>query len=138
MKLLPTLAFLSTLLIMNCERGFTELSNCNTCQFENYTSNINGVQAKVILIWQGMDEQGQPVNGKYALTTDTVALNTETWRVISDRILVPCDSLPKMYRVPNLKVKVSGTKSGCCNAVSLPDIRGRFGCHFKVTFIEKL
>jgi len=56
--------------------------------------------------------------------------------LLSDEILVPCN-LPEKFRRADAVVKISGSRSDCCNLLTLPNLRVSWGCHFEITSIEK-
>ncbi len=103
-------------------------SNCLNCETELNMEDIQDLTCKVAKFNDTI----------YVLTYDSISLIDSGYVVGSDFILVPC-SLPDSLKIPEMMVEVSGQiVKDCCNLLTLPQIRGGFGCKFYITEIKKL
>lgn len=96
----------------------------NNCESEIVNETIRNVRGKVV-----------KVNDVYSITTDVESLEESGYIIGSMNILVPYN-LEEKYRNEELQVIVSGYNKGCCELLSLPQLRSEFGCQFEITSIE--
>jgi hypothetical protein len=96
---------------------------------------ISQTEAKVFKIVASLDENNQPKDYSWALSTNKDifdSLNTP----LDDNILVPSNLLDE-FKIPNLKVIVTGKKYINKNhALTSPEIRPGFGYSFEIIEIK--
>lgn len=74
----------------------------------------------------------------FILTYDSISFLDSGYYAGSESILVP-SGLPDSLKIPEIFVNVSGQiVKDCCNLLTLPQIRGGFGCKFYITKIQKI
>ena len=74
----------------------------------------------------------------YILAYDSISLRDSGYFAGSENILVPCE-LPDSLKIAETLVNVTGqVTKDCCNLLSLPQIRGAFGCKFEISTIQKI
>ena len=126
--------FLCSLFIFGCKSEDEELSICaDSCTDEVTTDVLEEVHAKVILNNTAINDDGE-ISKFFAITINPDDLNKDTWNIVSEFILAPCN-LPERYKKENLHIIISGNKKSCCNVLTQPHWRGSYGCKFEITDI---
>jgi hypothetical protein len=99
---------------------------------------IKDVNAKVFKSLKSLDENNQPKDYDWAISTNKEYLDNLESTPIDENILAPLN-LPDEFKIQGLKIKVSGKKYINKNQIlTSPDMRGGFGYTFEITKIEKL
>ncbi len=99
---------------------------------------IKDVNAKVFKSLKSLDENNQPKNYDWAISTNTDYLNNIESTPIDENILAPLN-LPDDFRIEGLKIKITGKKYIHKNhTLTSPFFRTSFGYVFEITKIEKL
>lgn len=108
-----------------------------SCSKNEDITRLNQVDAKVFKVVKILDENNQPKDYAWVLSTNSNyfdSLDTP----IDDNILVPTNLLEE-FKIPNLKVMVSGKKNNKANhALTIPESRVGFGFSFEITSITKI
>ncbi|NLU40543.1 MAG: hypothetical protein GXX78_16820 [Bacteroidales bacterium] len=124
MKKMKSIFFL-LILITGCSIQESQKSekNCINCETELILEDVKDLICKVAKF----------NDTTYILAYDSVSLVDLGYVVGSESILVPC-GLPENLKIPETYLKVSGQiVKDCCNLLTLPQIRGGFGCKFYIT-----
>ena len=128
-------SLLCSLLIFGCKSEDEELSICaDSCTDEITTDRLEEVYAKVIINNTATNDDGEILKF-FALSINPDDLDKDTWSIVSEFILVPCN-LPERYEKENLHVIISGNRKSCCNVLTQPYFRGAYGCKFEITDIR--
>ena len=103
-------------------------NNCINCETELNLEDVQDLFCKVAKFNDTI----------YILAYDSISMADSGYVVGSKSILVPCD-LPDTLKTPEIYLKVSGQiVQDCCNLLTLPQIRGGFGCKFYITECQKI
>ena len=112
-------------------------AGCKKEKDDNYVL-IKDVNAKVFKSLKSLDENNQPKDYDWAISTNKDFLDNLDSPPIDDNILAPLN-LPDEFKVPGLKIKISGKKYINLNrTLTSPFFRTGFGYTFEITKIEKL
>ena len=96
---------------------------------------ISQIEAKVFKIVSSLDENNQPKDYSWALSTNKDFIDSLD-TPLDDNILAPSNLLDE-FKIPNLKVTVTGKKYLNKNHVlTSPEIRPGFGYSFEITEIR--
>jgi hypothetical protein len=96
---------------------------------------LNNVQGKIVSIVRSLDENNQPKDYNWAISTNLNYLDSLTW-VVDNNILVPIN-LPEEFKIPNLQVIFSGKKFlDKDHELTMPDMRIGFGYSFEILEIK--
>ena len=99
---------------------------------------IKDVSAKVFKSLKSLDENNQPKDYDWAISTNKDYLDNLANVTIDDNILAP-SNLPDDFRIEGLKIKITGKKYIHKNqTLTSPFFRTSFGYVFEITKIEKL
>ena len=99
---------------------------------------IKDVSAKVFKSLKSLDENNQPKDYDWAISTNTDYLNNSESTPINENILAPLN-LPEDFRIEGLKIKITGKKYVHKNqTLTSPFFRTSFGYVFEITKIERL
>lgn len=125
-KIFFLLIFLS--LLFACERnGGIEPYICAkfNCKDSEITEVLKDVEAKIIKI-----------EDIFCLTINPEDLETTSFGIGNEDILVICQDLPNEFQIENKRVIISGQKTSCSRLLTLPYLRVKFGTLFKMTAIR--
>jgi hypothetical protein len=96
---------------------------------------VSELQAKVFRVVSSLDENNQPKDYSWGLSVNEEYINSDD-TPLDDNVLVPLN-LPDEFRIPNLKVLITGKKYPNENhAMTLPGIRPGFGYSFELIKIK--
>lgn len=98
---------------------------------------LNQVDGKIVKVLASMDENNQPKEFNWAISINKDYLDSVSFPI--DNFILAPNNLSDIYKIPNLRIKVSGNKYITKNhALTSPNLRSGFGYLFEITDITTI